>query len=81
MDRQSPKAVAVVCPQNAGCGLAQPRRFLQHRVPDWREVAGRGIDDLQDLRGRGLLSEGLVALDSALGELASKVSNGLLRIG
>jgi hypothetical protein len=35
-------------------GVAQPKRFLQDRVEHRREVAGRGIDDLQYLSGGGL---------------------------
>ena len=35
---------------------------------DRREIAGRGVDDLQYLDGGGLLSERLVALGSALGK-------------
>ena len=35
--------------------LAQPHRLFQHRVEHRREVAGRGVDDLQYLGGRGLL--------------------------
>ena len=36
-------------------GLAQAHRLFEHRVEHRREVAGRGIDDLQHLGGRGLL--------------------------
>src|SRR6516225_6517791 len=39
--------------------LAEPDRSLEHRVEDRGEVAGRGIDDLQYLGGRGLLLQGL----------------------
>ncbi len=35
--------------------VAQPYCLFEHRVEHRREVAGRGIDDLQHLGGRGLL--------------------------
>ncbi|HVC54610.1 MAG TPA: hypothetical protein VND95_01565, partial [Stellaceae bacterium] len=37
-------------------------RFIKDRVEHRGEVAGRGIDDLQHLGGRGLLFEGLARL-------------------
>src|SRR6516165_2176486 len=40
-----------------GC-LAERPRLFDHRVEYWRELAGRGIDDLQHLGGRGLLLQG-----------------------
>ena len=36
--------------------------FLQYRVKHRRKLAGRGIDDLQHLGGRGLLLQGLARL-------------------
>ena len=42
--------------------LAQPQRLFQHRIEHRREVAGRGIDDLQHLGGRGLLLQRLARL-------------------
>jgi hypothetical protein len=33
---------------------AQPHRLVEHRVQDRREVAGRGLDGLQDFGCRGL---------------------------
>src|SRR5262249_22185972 len=41
---------------------AQPVRLLQDRVEHWREVAGRRVDDLQHLGGRGLLLQSLARL-------------------
>ncbi len=38
------------------------RRLIQHRVEHRREVAGRAVDDLQYLGGRGLLLQGLARL-------------------
>ena len=37
-------------------------RLFQHRVEHRREIAGRGIDDLQHLGGRGLLLQCLARL-------------------
>jgi hypothetical protein len=51
---------------------AQLHRPLEHRIEGRSEIAGRGIDDLQYFGSRGLLSEGLVTLGSALGELANR---------
>ena len=41
---------------------AQPHRLFEHRVEHWCEIAGRGIDDLQYLSGRGLLLQRLARL-------------------
>ena len=43
-------------------GAAQLHRLFQHRVEHRREIAGRGIDDLQYLGGRGLLLQCLARL-------------------
>ena len=53
--------------------LAKPRRLFEDRIEHRREVAGRGIDDLQDLGGRGLSRQRLVALGSALGKLPLQI--------
>jgi len=67
--------------QATGGSAAKGMRFLQYRVEHRREVAGRRIDDPQDVGHRSLSCQSLVVLGSALGELASKVSDDLLRIG
>jgi uncharacterized protein (TIGR00645 family) len=41
----------------ARVGLADARRLFQHRVEQRGEIAGRGIDGLQHLGGRGLLRQ------------------------
>jgi hypothetical protein len=41
---------------------AQMHRLFQHRIEHRREVARRRIDNLQDLRGRGLLFQRLARL-------------------
>jgi hypothetical protein len=51
-----------------------------YRLKDGYEVAGRGIDDLQDLGGCRLLGNGFVTLGSALGKLASQFVNDTLGI-
>jgi len=70
-------------------------RLLQYRVGDRREIAGRRVDDLQHLSGRSLLGKRFVTLGrpliqlplrfvpfgTALVKFASKVGNGLRRIG
>ena len=38
--------------------LAQTHCFIEQRIEHRREVARRGIDDLQDFGGRGLLLQG-----------------------
>ena len=38
---------------------AQPQRPLQHRIEHRRQIAGRGVDHLQHLGGRGLLLQRL----------------------
>ena len=43
-------------------GPAEAVRLLQYRVEHRREVAGRGVDDLQHLGGRGLLLQRLARL-------------------
>ena len=54
------KQFAIVAVQYAERRLAQPQRFFEHRIENGREIAGRGIDDLQDLGGCGLAGERLV---------------------
>src|SRR6516225_8088967 len=55
-------AFAVIKTERAECGPAQGMRLFQNRVENWGEVAGRGVDDLQYLGGRGLLLQGLARL-------------------
>ena len=43
-------------------GGAQAHCPLDHRIEHRREVAGRGVDNLQDLGSRGLLFQGLACL-------------------
>ena len=71
----------IIDSQEAECRIAKPQRFIEHRVEDGREVAERGVNNPQYLGGRGLPLQRLVALGSALVELASKVGNDLVWIG
>ena len=48
-------ALPVESMQLTESGVAQPHRLLDHRIEHGLEIAGRGIDDFQDLGGRGLL--------------------------
>src|SRR6516165_9324204 len=49
------KELAELCPAQSHC-------FFEHSIEHRREVAGRGIDDPENLRGRGLLFERLARL-------------------
>src|SRR5271167_1765086 len=60
--RDRMKMVAVDPRQAAESRLAEPQRSFEHRVEHRGEVAGRRIDDLQDLGGRGLLLQRLARL-------------------
>ena len=40
----------------------KPHRLFQHRVEHRRQIAGRGVDHLQHLGGRGLLFQRLALL-------------------
>ena len=60
--RDQRKQFAVVRSQGAVVGIAERMRLIENRVEHRREVAGRGIDDLQDLGGRGLLLQCLARL-------------------
>jgi hypothetical protein len=62
------KPLPVKTPQNAECSAAQVEGPVQERLEHRGEIAGRGIDDLQYLGGRSLLSERLVALGCTLGK-------------
>src|SRR5215471_14229480 len=61
-DGNRAEPLAVIKLQAALCDTAETVRFFQYRVEHWREVAGRGIDDLQDFSGRGLLLQRLARL-------------------
>jgi hypothetical protein len=92
---KSTEFLSVVCLKAAVGNAAQCHGPIQHRLEYRSEIAGRGVDDLQHLGHRGLLSLTFVAFGGAfdqsalrfvtlcthLGELALKVSEGRLKIG
>src|SRR5215469_8467515 len=63
------KPLAVESQQAAEASIAEACRLLQHRLEYRREVAGRGVYDLQYLRGRGLLLQRLARLINEAGVL------------
>src|ERR1700730_8199957 len=54
--------LAIIDIQTPERGAAEPVCLFQNRIEHRREVAGRRVDDLQDLRGRRLLLQGLSRL-------------------
>ena len=60
---------------------AQPHRLFEHRVEHRREVAGRGIDDLQYLGGRGLLVARFFEFGAAGVELPPQFGIGFFELG
>jgi hypothetical protein len=62
--------LAVIERQRAEGRLTQPQCLFEYRLEHRRKVAGRGIDDLQDLGGRGLLIERLITFRGALFQLS-----------
>ena len=56
------ETLAIIGVQDAERGSAQPHRLFQHRIEHRRQIAGRGIDHLQHLGGRGLLLQRLALL-------------------
>jgi len=61
--------------------LTQAYGLFEHCVEHRREVAGRGIDDLQYLGGGGLLLAGFGKFSLTLGQLTSQIGYELLGIG
>src|SRR5712692_2902718 len=54
-NRDRTEEFAVVSEKMAVSSLAEPHHLFEHSVEHRREVAGRAVDDLQYLGGRGLL--------------------------
>jgi hypothetical protein len=79
--RRSAEILAIEKLQIPTFDAAKLMRLLQYRVEHRRKIAGRGVDDLQHLGGRSLLSERLVAVGSALGKLALQIGYEPLEIG
>src|SRR6516165_7039878 len=61
--------------------LAKPHYLCEHRVEHGSEVTGRGVDDAQDLGGRGLLLQPLVTLGFARVTLGSALRKLTFEIG
>src|SRR5437660_816034 len=60
--RSRSETLVVIGPQYAKPGFAQPYGFFEHSAEHRGEIAGRGVDDLEDLGGRGLLLQSLARL-------------------
>ena len=81
--RHDMKALAVERVENAKLGLTQAYCLLENNLEHRRQIAGRGIDHLQHLGGRGLLLQCLALLgqqprildrdDRLIGEGADKI--------
>ncbi len=67
--RYRPCVLAVIGHQCTVSGPAEAVRLLQDRVEHRPEVAGRAVDHLQDLGGRGLLFQCLAGLGDQTGVL------------
>jgi hypothetical protein len=75
------EALAVIGCQRPESGVAQPHRLVEHCIEDRGEVTGRGIDDLEDLGGRGLTRQRLIALRDTCIEPPLQFSIGTPKIG
>jgi hypothetical protein len=65
-DRSMP-VVPFIDHQRAEGRVAQYERLIEHRIKDGGEIAGRGVDDLQDFSGGSLSGQRLVPLNDAFG--------------
>src|SRR3954452_2442115 len=75
------KSLAAICMKFPESCSIQLQGFCENHIEHRREIAGRGIDDLQDLGGRGLPSQSLVPLGDYFVEPALQLREGGLRIG
>jgi hypothetical protein len=74
--RRGMPTLAIESVQLTEIGAAETHRPFEHRIEHRGEVAGRTVDDLQNL-GHGRLSrQCLIKLGSAFGKLAGEISNG-----
>ena len=62
VDRDRAHMLAVIELKSGMVDAANALRLVEDRIEHRREVAGRGIDDLQHLGGRGLLLQGFARL-------------------
>ena len=79
--RARSEIVAVVYPQTPKSGLAQAHRLFQNGVERGCEIAGRGVDDLEDLGGGGLLLERLVTFRSGFRQLTLQRGYSVFALG
>jgi hypothetical protein len=75
------EALAIPGSENAKGCFAQPRCLFQYCVEHRGQIAGRGVDDLQNLGGCGLLSQRFVALGCSLSKLGSAFGKLTFEIG
>ena len=64
----------------AESGFTQPQGPIQHGIENRREIAGRGVDNLQHLGGCYLPLQRLVTLGVALSKLTLEIGDGLMQI-
>src|SRR5436190_19787625 len=81
MRRHRAEMLAVIGYQGTMNSPAEAARLLEDCIEHGREIAGRGVDDLQYLGGSGLLVERLVPLGGAFVELPLEFGNRPLGIG
>ena len=74
-------AVAIDREQPAEIRFAEPHRLFEHRVEDRLKLARRGVDDRQDLGGRGLLLQRFRKRSITFGKLALQIAYKLLGMG
>src|SRR6266487_658826 len=60
--RCRPISFTILDEQGTMSSLTQRRRLFEHRLENWTEFAGRGVDDLENLSGSGLLVQGFARL-------------------
>jgi hypothetical protein len=75
------EATIVVGEENSNIRLAQAHRLFEHRIEHWREIARRGVDDLQHIGGRGLLCARFGEFGGAFGEAGFERGNSPAKIG
>src|SRR5215470_9859152 len=68
MQRNASEAFAFKQKQCAERCFAKLRRFLQHRMENWLQFAGRRTDDFQDFRCRRLLLQRFCEIVGALAQ-------------
>ncbi len=72
MQRHRAETIAFGQPQESELCIADAGGILQHRIEDRFELAGRRTDDLQHLRGRGLLLQRFAEIAGALAQLVEQ---------